>query len=452
VTDGDPLNLDARLAECISPVGGVISGLEQLGSGYSRGGDTVTLARLGEVGVLRSASSEQRFGGELDGLGCHADPAVSARIAVIEALERYAAAACDERRWLTATAAELGSDALDLTDASRCSADELSAPGCPLEPWDPDRPLRWRRGWSLVDGRDVWVPAVMAQLGVVPRHAGERFWLQTSSGCAAGETEPAALLAACFELIERDGVGIAWLQRLALRRLLPAEPAWGSYWPNCESDTGWGWGDVLSTLRLDQDRERIALFDATSDLGVPTVLAVLPAPPGSGHPTAVGAGCSDSGARAALKALRELTVVRACTWGDGAGDRAHPHVPDEAFAHLDLSAPAPGSERPAGGVNPGPPATRRQGDFIGTVSQRLRRIVGILAREAGDVVAVELTPVELRGTGVRVVRVIVPALIPFLAHVGVRYLDSRRLCEAPRRMGFPVRPPEEVNPWPSPLW
>ena len=92
------------------------------------------------------------------------------------------------------------------------------------------------------------------------------------------------------------------------------------------------------------------------------------------------------------------------------------------------------------------------GEFIGTVAQRLARVVRILARECSDVVAVELTPVELKGAGVRVVRVIAPSLVPFLAHPGVRYLGSRRLYEAPARMGFPVLPEQEVNPWPSPLW
>ena len=171
----------------------------------------------------------------------------------------------------------------------------------------------------------------MAHLGVTPEQAGERFWLQTSSGCAAGETQEQALLAACFELIERDAVAIAWLQRLALRRIDPADPAWRPR----RLDTGWGWSTVSRTFDADEDRGGIALFDATSDLGVPTVLAVLRPPAGSGLPPAVGAGCSDSGSQAALKALRELTVVRACMWGDPVpGAPSHPEVPDVAFAHL----------------------------------------------------------------------------------------------------------------------
>jgi ribosomal protein S12 methylthiotransferase accessory factor len=68
------------------------------------------------------------------------------------------------------------------------------------------------------------------------------------------------------------------------------------------------------------------------------------------------------------------------------------------------------------------------------------------------VVAVELTPLDFGGSGVRVVRVIAPSLVPFLAYPSVRYLGSRRVYEAPGRIGFRVLPEKDLNPWPSPLW
>ena len=441
MTENTALRIDGRLAGLISPLGGVVAGLEQLAPQLTRSADTVARARLGDVGVLGDGSAPGRFGAELDGLGCHDDPDVAARIAVIEALERYSAAVGDERRWLTGSAVDLGPDAIDLTDAARCAESEIAAPGFPLAPWDPRLPLRWARGWSLLDGRDVWVPAVMSHLGVTPRHAAEGFWLQTSSGCAAGETLERALLAACFELIERDAVAIAWLQRLALPRIDLDDSAYRAARGGRPCDRGSGWGAVRSVLQADEDGRRIELFDATLDLGVPTVLAVLRPPPGLGVPPAVGAACSDSGSHAALKALREVTVVRACVWGGrGVGAPELPLVPDEAFGHLrDPDTAAAGG----GGV---------RGEFIGTVGQRLARVVARLARQSRDVAAVELTPVELAGSGVRVVRVLAPSLIPILAHPGVRYLASRRLYEVPRRMGLTVRSEAEVNPWPSPLW
>lgn len=378
------VELEPQLTRLISPLGGVIAGLEQLAPTLTRSSDTVTLARLGDVSALRGLTSVNRFGVELDGIGCHADPEVAARIAVMEALERYSAAAGDEREWVLGSASEMGDAGIDLSDAARCSPTEIARAGFPLARWEHDQPLRWAAGWSLVTGREVWVPAVMSHLGVTPAYPAERFWLQTSSGCAAATTLEDALLGACLELIERDAFAIAWLQRLPLPRLRPAAD----------------WDEVRATWAGDEDAARLSLFDATSDLGVPTALAVLLPPPGSALPPAVGAACSDVASHAALKALRELTVVRACLWG-GPGSPTPPAVvPDMAFDHLLGAAPAlaaPARDRPA----------------CAPIAERLARIVATLAGDASDVVAVELTPVELDGTDVRVVRVIVPALVPF---------------------------------------
>jgi ribosomal protein S12 methylthiotransferase accessory factor len=451
VTVGDTDTLDmGRLAGLISPIGGVISGLERLAPEITASSDTVTLARLGEVGALRGPSSPIRFGVELDGIGCHADPGVSARIAAVEALERYAAAIGDERRQVISSALEMGRDGIDLSDAARCSAAELAAPGCPLTEWDAGQPLRWVRGWSMVDGREVWVPAVMAQLGIGTAYPAERAWLQSSSGCAAGATQEEALLGACCELIERDAVAIAWLQRLPLSRLDPTDPPLCSRGQLSGGDPNWGWDTVVSTLAGDRDRARIALFDATLDLGVPTVLAILLPPPGSGLPPAVGAGCCDLASRAALKAVRELAVVRACLWrDDSAGPPAE--VPDRAFDHLFDARDHRDAACPAA-VSAFAPRPSLDGRPSGTVAHSLARVTTILAEDSGDVVAVDLTPAELESSGVQVVRVIAPSLIPHLAHQGASYLGSRRLYEVPRRLGFSVRSPEEVNPWPSPLW
>jgi ribosomal protein S12 methylthiotransferase accessory factor len=120
-----------------------------------------------------------------------------------------------------------------------------------------------------------------------------------------------------------------------------------------------------------------------------------------------------------------------------------------AFAHLrgvGGEGDPPADLRGVGGERD-PPADLP----AGPAEHRLARIVEILAAEGGDVVAVDLTPPELTGTGVRVMRVVAPALIPILAHSAVRYLGSRRLNEAPRRMGYRVLSEEEVNPWPCPL-
>jgi ribosomal protein S12 methylthiotransferase accessory factor len=446
--------LEPRLAELISPLGGIIFGLEQVASTAGRSAETVTIARLGEVGRLTAGSCD-RFGPELDGVGCDRDPATAARIAVMEALERYAVARGEERRFIVASARELGDAAVDLGDAARCSLSERTHPDFPLTTIDPDAPLRWLPARSLITGACVWVPVVMAHL-MRPLSPAETTWVQTSSGCAAADSPERALLGACRELIERDALAIAWLQRLPLPRIAP-----------CELDD-----EVSSSLALDEDRERIRLFDATSDLGVPVVLAVLTR--GRGTPT-VGAGCARSLSAAALKALGDLTICRAVVEPGGRQDERD-ETPRAAFAHLlghRLGAHRGDRDRDRGHrgdrgdrhrgdwdrghrgqrgqrARPGSARSRASGSSS-EVARELAATIAVLAAESRELVAVDLTPPELMAAGIHVIRAIAPPLIPFLAHPRVRYLASRRLYEAPRRMGHRVLGERELNPWPSPL-
>jgi ribosomal protein S12 methylthiotransferase accessory factor len=438
--------LEPRLAELISPLGGIIFGLEQVASTAGRSAETVTIARLGEVGRLTAGSCD-RFGPELDGVGWDRDPATAARIAVMEALERYAVARGEERRFIVASARELGDAAVDLGDAARCSLSERTHPDFPLTPIDPDAPLRWLPARSLVTGACVWVPVVMAHL-MRPLSPAETTWVQTSSGCAAADSPERALLGACRELIERDALAIAWLQRLPLPRIAPSELD----------------DEVSSSLALDEDRERIRLFDATSDLGVPVVLAILTR--GRGTPT-VGAGCARSLSAAALNALRELTICRAVVEpGERQDERGE--TPRAAFAHLlghqlgahrgqrghrgDRGHQGQWGDRGQRGqrARPGSARSRASGPSS-EVARELAATIAVLAAESRELVAVDLTPPELMAAGVHVIRAIAPPLIPFLAHPRVRYLASRRLYEAPRRMGHRVLDERELNPWPSPL-
>ena len=64
------------------------------------------------------------------------DPAHARLIAISEAMERYSALVFDERRFVTASAKDLGENALDLDSVARCSARELHRPGCPIIPAD----------------------------------------------------------------------------------------------------------------------------------------------------------------------------------------------------------------------------------------------------------------------------------------------------------------------------
>ena len=109
--------------------------------------------------------------------------------------------------------------------------DRNLTPQCRLVVPDKRSKIRWVRGLLPDTGEVVYIPAVMVYSHLGNRLPGERFWLPTSTGCAAEVSYERALLSAIYEAIERDAISITWLQKLALPRIqidnVPAELHWG---------------------------------------------------------------------------------------------------------------------------------------------------------------------------------------------------------------------------------
>ena len=75
-----------------------------------------------------------------------------------------------------------------------------------------------------------------------------------------------------------------------------------------------------------------------------------------------------------------------------------------------------------------------------------------MVRAAGaQVIAVECTTAEAREVGFRVVRVLVPELMPLSFTHRARYLAHPRLYSAPTRMGYRSYPEQQINPLPQPF-
>jgi ribosomal protein S12 methylthiotransferase accessory factor len=179
-----------------------------------------------------------------------------------------------------------------LYDASR-----LLPPGQQL---DPDRPIRWLRGEDLHTGRRILLPqdavdldAERSDIPGICKH---------SSGLASGNDRDEATFHAICELIERDGTSL-W-------SLLGQEQKLGT----CFSASSLGDAEVSWLYQVITDSGyRLSLFDQTSNLGVPVVMAVLgPADQVSVGETEItsGYGCHPVGAIAALRAITEAAQGR----------------------------------------------------------------------------------------------------------------------------------------------
>lgn len=355
--------------------------------------------------------------------------------AVAEAAERYSSMVFSEEEFVVASANELGKGALDLNTIPRCSDRELADPVMrSLRLADASLPIRWVRGLSLVTREETLIPAILTYMYVHPWPA-ERFWYSVSTGVAAHTNPVSAILAALCEVTERDAIALTWLGRLPLARIetdhLPDEAR--------------AFRDRLSRGRVQQN-----FYDATTDVGVPTILSVQLTPDHPRCQLSLSCATSMDATAAYVKAIREAAPARTVM------DRER-EVPADVADFRTLTHGADYYGR--GGHNEDfdfllkngrrttldevsaralcPPATSEE--------QQLRAIVGRLAGLGIDAYVVDVTADEVRDAGLWVMRVVVPQLMP------ISFVHRARYLGTPRLYTYTGRTEAEINPGPMPF-
>jgi ribosomal protein S12 methylthiotransferase accessory factor len=279
---------------------------------------------------------------------------VSEDDAVRDAVLLYAAASWDPHDMRWASADELGDEALPVEELARVA---------PLEAIDR---IRWVEGFALDDGRPTWVPAQLVYLGLPVAVVPESFWPASRAGLALADDFGAAVLAGLLDLVARDGFAVATTRDAPLPRI--------------------AYGD-----------DEPVVFDATTDVGIPTALA----PSHNFETVGMASAATMAAARsAAFDDLVRRTVRRTRTTYPeepptpiAAAETTAYVAPDLNDAAIDLSKPA--------------------------LVARLRR-VGL----AGY--AVDLTTDELSRAGLCAMRVVVPGLSPIPPTIG--WVDHARLA------------------------
>lgn len=301
--------------------------------------------------------------------------------AVMEALER----ACAERPSLpvrTASAEDiLGGGELcdpldDLIAIGRRSLDRTSR-------------LEWVEGHDLVSDRSVWVPYEAVLLDFT---RSSHFW-QSSDGLASGNTDKEATFHGLLERIERDADTLWSLERFERQAA------------TCISGADLGDPVVISLVeRIERAGFGLQLFDMTSDLGIPTVSALLsPADTLTLRSPrymdlTMGSGTHPFAYRAALRAITEAVQSR-LTLITGARD----DVEDEVYASR-ISEPLLRKLR-----------LQPQGRIAADLAEPGESVEAMLARvlqtlrdhKIGRVIAVRMNPGEERFS---VMKMIVPGL------------------------------------------
>jgi oxazoline/thiazoline synthase len=413
----------ARFRKHVSPLTGVVSRLERieadlpLNTNYYATHNFSAPAK--SVNELRAG-----LGGGSFGKGSTAEQGEAS--ALMEAIERYSGIyQGDEiritRRFTDFAAGEaiLPNDILLYSDAQYHQGAGPDSHESPLTPilFDRSAEVEWSPVWSLRDGRFKYIPTSLLYFFYRGRAAYEVH--ADSNGCAAGNTLEEAIVQGFLELVERDAYAIWWYNRVQRSQV----------------DLGQFDDSYIRDLRnqLADTGRRLWVLDVTSDLGIPTYVAITHWISEGLENVEFGSGAHFDPRIAMLRSLTELNQFLSIgLMGGGKGDKSS----------LDGTTPLRlqdypfliPSDKPA--VRPG---TGSKFDRLETREQ-VAACVGLAKREGHDFLVLDQTRPDI---GVPVVRVIVPGLRHFY-----RRFAPGRLYDVPVKLGWRDRPLSEgdLNP------
>jgi YcaO-like protein with predicted kinase domain len=281
-------------------------------------------------------------------------------------------------------------------------------PRIPGGRFNADRPMLWVEGRNLIDGQAVWVPFEMVHAhSTIDGPPVSGYFSGSTNGLASGNHVLEATSHALCELIERDATAL-WrqsptteqdLRRVDLTTVDDAE---------CLAVL-----DLFARARID-----VAVWDVTTDVGVPAFQCFAADRTGEIGHVGVGAGCHRTRKIALLRATTEAAQVRT-TYIVGSRE----DIGRSDYASATLTAK---SERARAMMRPvsNPRDFASVGDFDfkslkAEVAWLVERLDSVGIRQA---IAVDLTRSEF---GVPVVRVVAPGLEGF-DHFPAHYVAGPR--------------------------
>jgi ribosomal protein S12 methylthiotransferase accessory factor len=411
----------AKYRKHVSPLTGVVSKLERvevdlpLNTNYYASHNFSGPAK--SIHELRSGRSGGSFG-----KGSTAEQGEAS--ALMEAIERYSGIfQGDEirvaRRFVDFAPGEAiwPNDVLQFSEAQyrRPPSEEDVTPTPP--PFDRAAKIEWTPVWSLRDQRFKYLPTGM--LYFFHSDASDSHMHADSNGCAAGNTLEEAIVQGFLELVERDSYAIWWYNR-SQRTELDLDQFGDSYVRDLKN-------------QLAETGRRLWVLDITTDLGVPSYVAMSYSTQNGQEFVEYGSG-SHFDPRIAL--LRSLTEVNQFLSLGLMGLR------DAGQSSNDSAGPFRLKEHPYL-IPDGKPAIRPHLDMkFGSLDTREQALACVdIAKRAGlDFLVLDQTRPDIETP---VVRVIVPGLRHFYRRFG-----PGRLYDVPVKLGLrdtPI-PESELNP------
>ena len=360
--------------------------------------------------------------------------------ALCEAVERYSGARFGDEICIRKRFSELagGEEAIHPNDVQLFSNDQLdnaksiNAKGHPYNivppRLDPEAEIDWTPAWSITRQRHRYLPTSMLY-SMPAEERGPADLVADSNGCAAGNTLEEAILQGFYELAERDSFAIWWYNRLKA----PAVDL-----------SSFDDEFLASASDYYARRERnLWMLDVTSDIGIPTFVALSRRPRARTEDIIYGAGAHADPRVAALRAICELN--QCLTWlPHPARSGGRPRIDDplalwwwKTARLADCPWLAPAEDEPL----------RKASQYRVIESTDTREDVeycrALVEARGMEFLVLDQTRPDI---GMPVVRVIVPGM----RHFWARFAPGR-LYDVPVTMGCRERPLGEADLNPAPV-
>jgi bacteriocin biosynthesis cyclodehydratase domain-containing protein len=413
----------ARFRKHVSPLTGVVTRLERIEADLPMNTNFFAQhnfsAPARNVDELRAGLSGGSFG-----KGSTAEQGEAS--ALMEAIERYSGIYQSDEIRLTRRFTDfapgdaiLPNDVLLFSEAQsqpdETQPDDSHQQLVPAR-FDQSDKIEWSPVWSLRDQRFRYLPTSILYFF----YSGPAAFHADSNGCAAGNTLEEAIVQGFLELVERDSYAIWWYNRLQ-RPEVDLSQFDDSYVRDLQT-------------QLAETGRRLWVLDITSDLGVPTYVAILHWMQNGQENIEFGSGAHFDKRIALLRALTELNQFLSIgLMGGGTGEKSS----------LDGITPLRLEEHPF--LTPGGNPMVQSEDGLKVPLDNTRGQVDAcvdIAKRAGlDFLVLDQTRPDVE---VPVVRVIVPGL----RHFYLRFAPGR-LYDVPVKLGWLDRPlPEsELTPF-----
>jgi bacteriocin biosynthesis cyclodehydratase domain-containing protein len=399
----------ARFRKHVSPLTGVLKRLERIEADLPLNTNFFADHNFSGPALTVDALRAGLTGGSF-GKGSTAEQAETS--ALMEAIERYSGIfQGDEVRTAKRFTDFAGDEAIHpesvllFSDAQHASPDNEPDEHPVPERFDPSAKMEWSPVWSLRDKRFRYLPSSMMYFFY---GGGEGAYAADSNGCAAGNTLQEAIVQGFLELVERDAYAIWWYNR-SQREGLDLDQFDDSYVQDLRSQLG--------------DRGRkLWVLDITSDLGIPTYVAILHWMQNGHENIEFGSGAHFDSRIALLRTLTELNQFLSIgLMNGGTGEKPS----------LDNETPLELKNYPFLTPNGRPAAPIIKGSKFGILDDTRKQVDACveIARQAGlDFLVLDQTRPDVETS---VVRVIVPGLRHFYRRFG-----PGRLYDVPVKLGL----------------